>query len=158
MPRQSGIRNRVETDHIKTDALIRAPNYKVERLFIEARVVAEIALTPPALVPAEIKEQKVRILGLLPVAGYVRKRNLFPFLQAAAINHKCLADKLRRREFVQRGAPRKEMCRRIHVRARVRVHLHQGFLKAVLLVSVCRNQLRRLRAGINRHILFDGMG
>ena len=47
MPRQSGIRNRVEAYHIKTDALICAPNYKVERLFIEAGVVAEIALAPP---------------------------------------------------------------------------------------------------------------
>lgn len=56
MPRQSDIRNRVEADHIKTDALIRAPYYKVERLFIEAGVVAEIALAPPALVPAEVKK------------------------------------------------------------------------------------------------------
>ena len=61
------IRDGIETDHVETDALKVARDDVIHRRIIKAGIVAKVGIRPPALVPAEVEEQKIGIFRVFAV-------------------------------------------------------------------------------------------
>ena len=61
------IRDGVKTDHVKADALKVARDDVIHRRIIKAGIVAKVGIRPPALVPAEVEEQKIGVFRVFAV-------------------------------------------------------------------------------------------
>ena len=75
MTRQVLVRDGVETDDVEADALVVTRDDIVERRAVEAGIVAKVGVRAPALVPAEVEEQKIGIFRVFAVSQDALKRD-----------------------------------------------------------------------------------
>ena len=61
------IRDGVKTDYVEADALKVARDDVIHRRIIKAGIVAKVGIRPPALVPAEVEEQKIGVFRVFAV-------------------------------------------------------------------------------------------
>ena len=127
----------------------------LQNLLVDAGIVSKVRLGPPSRVPSGRKEQKIDRICLAAVFGKLLHADCLALAQVRAVDHKRLSEKLLRRKRIERRPVRKQVRRRVHVRTRVGVKRDQRLFEAVFLIAVRRQQLRRARAGIDRHVLFD---
>ena len=148
----------VKADDVEADALVVARDDVIHRRIIKAGIVAKVGIRPPALVPAEVEEQKIGIFRVFAVLQDALERDGLALVQVAALDNERLADELRGGERVERRAAGEQMRGRVHVCARVGVHGQLRLLEAVLFIGVRAGENGCLRAGIDRHIFSDGVG
>ena len=75
VPRQVFIRDGVKTDHVEADALVVARDDLIHRRVVEAGIVAKVGVCSPVLVPAEVKEQKIRLFRVASIGEDTLKRD-----------------------------------------------------------------------------------
>ena len=67
MPGQKEVGDGVQADDVKADALI-AALYDIGKYFlVQAGIIPKITVSSPETVPAQIKEQEIRLLHLLSI-------------------------------------------------------------------------------------------
>ena len=114
-------------------------------------IVPEIFRFAPIPAPTGMEKKKIRLIRKLTD----RSKGFHADFLACTILHagddKCLADKLRRRHFIQLCSFAEKMKGRIHVGACMGKEGKQGFPKAIRFIGAGYRQMRRLRTRIDGH-------
>ena len=105
-----------------------------------------------------MEEDKLRLVGRLPLLADVAHGDALPRLQLRAVDDHGGAGELGDGQHIQRLAGGVQVGWGVHVGASVGVEGQAGLPEAALLIAVGGYHFRPLSAWVNGHILFDHVG